>query len=186
MNDAAIYYRKECDYYMRFAKSVVKHRVAILILTVLLMVPSIIGMTKTRINYDMLNYLPSDMDTVIGQNELMEDFGKGAFSFIIVEDMPQKDVADLKKQIEEIDHVESVIWYDSLIDISVPMELLPKDFFQEFNTNHSTMMAVFFNTSTSEDETMDAIRAATKMQLTREEGTAATNKYLKIGRFKKI
>ena len=82
---------------MRFAKAVVKHRVLILILAIALMVPSVVGMACTRINYDMLDYLPDDMDTVIGQNELMEDFGKGAFSMLVIQDMPEKDVAELKK-----------------------------------------------------------------------------------------
>ncbi len=143
---------------MRFSKAVVKYRIPILILAILLMIPSVFGMVATRINYDMLDYLPADMDTVIGQNELMEDFGKGAFSFIIVEDMESKDVSALKEKIEQVDHVETVVWYDSLLDISIPMELLPERIFQEFNTENSTMMAVFFNTATSEDETMDAIR----------------------------
>lgn len=143
---------------MRFSKAVVKYRIPILILTVLLMIPSCLGMLGTRINYDMLDYLPDDMDTVIGQNELMEDFGKGAFSFIIVEDMPNKEVAKLKSQIEQVEHVDSVIWYDTLMDISVPMELLPDSVLREFNTDHSTMMAVFFDSATSADVTMDAIR----------------------------
>lgn len=143
---------------MHFSKAVVKHRVLILILTVILMVPAVFGMAKTRINYDMLDYLPADMDTVIGQQELLDDFGKGAFSFIIVENMEVPDVAQLKKQIEQVDHVETVVWYDSLFDISVPMELLPEDIYREFNTEDSTMMAVFFDSSTSADITMDAIR----------------------------
>ena len=86
---------------MRFSKTVVKYRIPILILALVLMVPSVLGMAGTRINYDMLDYLPEDMDTVTGQNELMEEFGKGAFSFLIVEDMPDKDVARLKKEIEQ-------------------------------------------------------------------------------------
>lgn len=143
---------------MRFSKAVVKYRIPILILTVFLMIPAVIGIANTRINYDMLNYLPEDMDTIIGQNELMEDFGKGAFSFIIVEDMPNKDVATLKAKIEQVDHVDTVIWYDTLFDLSVPMELLPDKIYTEFNTDHSTMMAVFFDSSTSADITMDAIR----------------------------
>ncbi len=143
---------------MRFSKAVVKCRIPILILTVLLMIPACLGMVNTRINYDMLDYLPEDMDTVIGQNELMDDFGKGAFSFIIVENMPNKDVSKLKSQIETVDHVETVVWYDSLMDIDVPMELLPKNIWKEFNTEDATMMAVFFDTATSEDATMDAIR----------------------------
>lgn len=143
---------------MRFSKGVVKFRIPILILAVALMIPALFGMVGTRINYDMLDYLPEDMDTVIGQNELMEEFGKGAFSFIIVEDMPRKDVSRLKEQIRQVEHVETVVWYDSLLDLSVPMELLPDKIYREFNTKHSTMMAVFFDSSTSADITMDAIR----------------------------
>ncbi len=143
---------------MKFSKGVVKLRIPILILALVLMVPAALGMAKTRVNYDMLDYLPEDMDTVTGQNELMEEFGKGAFSFIIVEDMPMKDVAKLKVRIEQVDHVETVVWYDSLMDLSVPMELLPDKVYREFNTDHSTMMAVFFDSSTSADITMDAIR----------------------------
>ena len=143
---------------MRFSKAVVKHRILILIVVLVLMIPSVLGMVGTRINYDMLDYLPEDMETVIGQNELLEDFGKGAFSFIIVEDMPAKDVAALKEKIEQVDHVETVLWYDSIADLSIPMELLPDKIYNEFNTENSTMMAVFFDTSTSSDITMDAIR----------------------------
>ncbi len=143
---------------MRFSKAVVKCRVPILIITLLLMIPAVLGMVGTRINYDMLDYLPSDMDTVVGQDLLKEDFGKGAFSFIILEDMPAKDVVALKEKIEKVNHVETVLWYDDLADISIPMELLPEKVWKEFNTDHSTMMAVFFDSATSEDVTMDAIR----------------------------
>ena len=110
---------------MRFSKAVVKHRVAILIVALILMVPSFLGMAGTRINYDMLDYLPDDMDTVVGQNELTADFGKGAFSLLVVEDMEPKDVAALKGKIEQVEHVDSVVWYDSLADLSLPMEMLP-------------------------------------------------------------
>jgi len=143
---------------MRFSRAVVKYRIPILIIAVLLMVPSVLGMIGTRINYDMLDYLPSDMDTVVGQNELKEDFGKGAFSFIIVEDMKDKDVAALCDKIKEVDHVDSVIWYSTLADISIPKELIPDKIYNEFNTDNATMVAVFFDSATSEDVTMDAIR----------------------------
>ena len=143
---------------MRAAKVIVKNRVLILIISLALMIPSVFGMLNTRINYDMLNYLPDDMDTVIGQDTLKEDFGKGAFSFIIVEDMPAKDVAALKEKIEAVDHVDTVLWYDSLADLSVPMELLPDKLYDAFNQGNATMMAVFFDSATSEDVTMDAIR----------------------------
>ena len=143
---------------MRAAKVIVKNRVLILIISLALMIPSVFGMLNTRINYDMLNYLPDDMDTMIGQDTLKEDFGKGAFSFIIVEDMPAKDVAALKEKIEAVDHVDTVLWYDSLADLSVPMELLPDKLYNAFNQGNATMMAVFFDSATSEDVTMDAIR----------------------------
>ena len=143
---------------MRFSKAVVRGRVAILILTVLLMIPAVFGMLETRINYDMLNYLPDDMDTVIGQNALLENFGKGAFSFIVVENMPEKDVAALQEKLESVEHVETVLWYNSLMDTSIPMQLLPDKLYDAFNTGDATMMAVFFDTATSADETMDAIR----------------------------
>lgn len=110
---------------MKFGKAVVKLRIPILILTLFLMIPSIFGYIGTRVNYDMLYYLPEDMETVIGQNELMDDFGKGAFSFIIAENMSNKDVALLKEKIAQVEHVDTVIWYDSLFDLTIPMEMLP-------------------------------------------------------------
>lgn len=143
---------------MRFTRAVVKHRTIILIITLLLMIPSVLGIANTRINYDMLDYLPEDMDTVIGQNELMHDFGKGAFSFIVVEGMPARDVDTLKARLEKVDHVESVIWYTSFADLSLPMEMLPQKLYDAFNTQDATLMAVFFDSTTSADETMDAIR----------------------------
>ena len=143
---------------MRLSKAVVKNRVLILIIALVLLVPSVLGMANTRINYDMLDYLPEDMDTVVGQNELLADFGKGAFSLIVVEDMPVKDVAALRKRIEAVEHVDSVVWYDTVADLSVPMEILPEKIYNEFNNGNATMLAVFFDSSTSADVTMDAIR----------------------------
>ena len=128
---------------MKFAKSVVKYRIPILLTAALLMLPSFYCMTHTRINYDMLDYLPADMDTVKWQDELMEDFGKGAFSFIVVEGMPVSEVSALKSRIEQVDHVETVLWYDSISDVSVPMELLPDKLYNAFNSGDATMMAVF-------------------------------------------
>lgn len=143
---------------MGLSRAVVKNRVLILVIALILLVPSVFGMLGTRINYDMLNYLPSDMDTVVGQETLKEDFGKGAFSFIVVENMSVKDVAQLKEKLEQVDHVESVLWYDSVADLSIPMEVLPDKLYNEFNTDDATMLAVFFDSATSEDVTMDAIR----------------------------
>lgn len=143
---------------MRVANAIVKYRIPILIITLILMVPSFFGFIGTRVNYDMLNYLPGDMETVIGQNQLLEDFDKGAFSFIILKDMPNREVAELKEKVESIDHVETVLWYNSLADLSVPMEILPDEVYEAFNTDNETMMAVFFDTGTSDDMTMDAVR----------------------------
>ena len=147
---------------MTFAKKIVKLRIPILILSILLLIPSFIGFLKTKVNYDMLTYLPEDMDTVVGQNKLLDEFHKGAFTFIIVENMSEKDVSKLKKDIEAIDHVDTVIWYDSLADLSVPMELIPDKILKEFNTDHSTMMAVFLDSSTSADEAISAVKEIRK------------------------
>ncbi len=144
---------------MKFGKTVVKYHILILVTAVALLVPSAIGMARTRINYDMLTYLPGDMDTVRGQDILMEDFGKGAFSFVIVEDMPLEDISAMKAQIEQVKHVDTVLWYDSFMDLSVPMEMLPQKLYDAFNSGNATMMAVFLETSTSSDDTMEAIRA---------------------------
>ena len=143
---------------MKFSNAVVKYRVPILIVTLVLMVPALLGMIGTRINYDMLDYLPSDMETVIGQEELMNEFGKGAFSFIVMEDMPGKDIAALADNIKNVEHVDTVLCYESLADLSIPKELLPEKVYNAFNNGNATMMAVFFDSSTSADVTMDAIR----------------------------
>ena len=142
---------------MKFGKAVVKARVPIVIVSLLLAALSVLGILGTRINYDMLTYLPKDMETSVGQQVLLDDFGKGAFSFVLVEDMPDKDVSALKEKLAQVDHVESVIWYDSFADISVPKELLPDKLYNAFNSGDTTMLAVFFDTSTSADETMEAI-----------------------------
>lgn len=142
---------------LKFGKAVVKYRIPILIVAVLLLIPSFLGMEGTRINYDMLTYLPSDMETVEGQNILMDDFGKGAFSFVVVEGMDDGQVANLKSQIEQVDHVDTVLWVDSLTDANIPKEVLPQKYYDAFNSGDATMMAVFFDTATSADETMQAV-----------------------------
>ena len=142
---------------MKLGKRIVACRIPILILALALLIPSVIGMAATRINYDMLTYLPDDIDTVTGQDILMDEFGKGAFSFVIVEGMAPKDVSALREQIEQIDHVDSVLWYDSFADVSIPMEMLPKKYYNAFNAGDDTMLAVFFDSSTSADETMTAL-----------------------------
>ena len=144
---------------MKFGKWVVKCRIPILVLAVALLVPSLIGMIMTRINYDMLTYLPGDIDTVVGQDILMDEFGKGALSFVIIEGMDPKDVSSLREDISHVDHVDTVLWYDDFADVSVPMEILPSKLYDAFNSGDSTMLAIFFDTSTSSDDTMEAITA---------------------------
>ena len=147
---------------IKLSKAIVKHRLLILIIAAILIIPSIIGMAGTRINYDMLSYLPDDIETIEGQDILLKDFGKGAFSFVIVDGMEDKDISKLRGKLEKIDNVDSVIWYDSLMDISVPKEVLPDEIYNAFNSGDSTVMAVFFKTSTSADETMQAIKEIRK------------------------
>ncbi|MEG0962196.1 MAG: efflux RND transporter permease subunit [Lachnospiraceae bacterium] len=142
---------------IKFGKGVVKYRIPIFIISLLLLIPSAFGYMNTRVNYDILTYLPKDIETMKGQDILVDEFGTGAFSLCIVEGMENKDVAELRSQMEEVEHVKSVIWYDSLMDLSIPMEFLPKDVIDVFNSENSTLMAVLFDTSMSADETMDAI-----------------------------
>lgn len=140
------------------SRSIVKMRIPILILGILLLIPSALGIVHTRINYDILDYLPAQMDTVKGQNILLDDFGKGGFSLVMVQGMKDKDIVTLKDKMRKVDHVESVIWYDDIMDISVPKEMLPKKYYDAFNKGDTTLMAVFFDTDTSADATMQAIK----------------------------
>ena len=148
---------------VNFGKKVVKYRVLILILGVLLLIPSVFGYLNTRVNYDVLTYLPDNIETMKGQDILVNDFGTGAFSMFIVDGMEEKDVAELKEKIEKVDHVANVIWYDSIADISVPMSMLPDDIYDVFNPDTGTMMAIFFDEGTSSDGTMDAIAQIRKI-----------------------
>ena len=143
---------------MKFGKAVVKSRVVILIVALVLLIPSVIGMINTRVNYDMLNYLPENLETVRGQKTMLEDFHKGAFSFLIFEGMDDKEIVDCEEKIKQVDHVATVLWYDDLADTSIPKELLPDKVYKAFNAGDATLMAVFFDTSSSADETMEAIR----------------------------
>jgi len=142
---------------INLGKKLVKYRIPILVLSILLLIPSIFGIINTRVNYDILYYLPDDIETMIGQDILKEDFGTGAFSMFMVEGMEAKGVAKIKGKIEKVEHVSSVIWYDSLMDISVPIEILPEKFYKAFNSDNSTIMAIFFDDTVSADVTMNAI-----------------------------
>ena len=142
---------------IRFGKAVVKSRWVIFIVGLLLLIPSVLGIAATRINYDILSYLPKDIETMQGQDILTKEFGTGAFSMFVVEGMENKDVAKMKEKVEAVDHVKKVIWYDSLADLSIPMSMLPDKYYKQFNSGKSTLMAIIFDTTTSADETMDAI-----------------------------
>ena len=146
-----------------FGRAVTKHRKLILLIGVLLLIPAGIGYFNTRINYDILTYLPEDIETVKGQNILKDQFGKGAFSLVMVEGMSDKDIAALEDKFRKIDHVESVVWYDSLVGLEMPKEMIPDRFYEAFNKGDTTMMAVFFDTSTSADETIQAIESMRKV-----------------------
>ncbi|SEL00504.1 efflux RND transporter permease subunit [Ruminococcus albus] len=142
-----------------FGKAVVRLRILIVILAFVLAVPAAIGMLKTRINYDILSYLPEDIDTMKGQQIMLDEYGKGGFALVVVEGMEDKDVAALKSKFEKVDTVSEVLWYDSIADISIPKEVLPQDIYEVFNSKdgNSTMMAVFFDKATSADESLEAV-----------------------------
>ena len=149
----------------KFGKGVVKCRVLILILSVALLVPAAIGYFNTRVNYDILSYLPEEIETMKGQEILKDDFGIGAFSLCVVEGMENKDVCALEEKIEDIPHVKKVVWYDTVADLSLPMEVLPDDIYKIFNNDEtdSTLLAVLYDTGMSEDETMDAVKEIRKL-----------------------
>ncbi len=142
----------------KFGRGVVKLRVPILIVSVLLLIPSIFGFVSTRINYDILSYLPSDIETMKGQDIMLDEFGKGGFSLVMLDGMDDKDVEKVKEKIEKVDHVCDVLWYDTLADVSLPKEVLPDDIYDFFNTDNSTMMAVFFDEATSADGSLEAVK----------------------------
>ena len=154
---------------IKFGKKVVKFRIPILIISFLLLIPATFGYVNTRINYDILSYLPGDIETMKGQDILLDEFGTGAFSLCVVQGMDEKDVVSLEEQMREVEHVKDVLWYDSLADISIPMDILPDEVKDAFNNEekNSTLMIVTFDTSMSADETLDAIqeiRGLTKNQ----------------------
>ena len=148
---------------VKVGKKIVKFRVPILILSIILLIPAVWGYVNTRINYDVLTYLPEDIETMQGQEIMTNDFGIGAFSMLMVDGMEDKDIVKLKEKVEKVDGVANVLWYDSLADISVPQSMLPSKLYDEYNTEDGTMMAVFFKDGTSSDETMKAVTEIRKV-----------------------
>ena len=150
---------------IRFGKWVVKHRSLILIIGILLLIPSAFGYFHTRVNYDILNYLPDEIDTMKGQEIMVDEFGTGAFSMCVVEGMSDKDISKMRKEMCKVDGVKDVLWYDSFLDLSVPVEMLPdsiKDVFINKDAD-STILFVLYPNSISADETMDAIESLRKV-----------------------
>ncbi len=150
---------------LKLGEKIVSARVVILILSFVLLIPAAYGYIKTRVNYDILSYLPKDIETMEGQDILVDQFGTGAFSLYVVEGMEDKDISALKEKIENVDHVSKVIWYDSFADLSVPKSMLPDSLYDAFNNDEkdATMMAIIFDDTTSADETMDAIEEIRKI-----------------------
>ena len=144
-------------------KWIARKKYFILAMCLLLIIPSFIGISNTKINYDVLSYLPDSLETVKGQDIMVDDFGMGAFSMVIVENMEEKDVVSLKEQMKKINHVSEVIWYDDLLDISVPIEMIPEKYKKEFNQGNATLLMVLFDDTTSSDSTMDAISELRKL-----------------------
>lgn len=148
---------------INIGKWITKHKNIILVIAFILLIPAGIGYVSTRVNYDVLSYLPERLETIKGQDILVDEFGMGAFSMVVVEDMPMKDVAKLEKQLESIDHVKDVLWYDDAVDISVPTEMIPEDLRKAFFNGKATMMIALFDDTTSADDTMDAITQIRKV-----------------------
>lgn len=142
---------------VKVGKWIARHRILILILGILLTVPSVIGMAKTRVNYDLLSYLPEHLETVKGQDLLVDEYGMGAFSMVVVENMELKDVQELKEQFSGIPHVKNVLWYDDAGDITIPVEMMPDELRKAFFHGDATMMLVLFDNTTSSDEAMSAV-----------------------------
>lgn len=147
----------------KISSLIVKKRMMILIISLVLLIPSVFGYISTKINYDLLTYLPKEIDTMKGQDILKEDFGTGAFSMLVSENMKPKEVSALKEKIQDVPHVKDVIWCDSLLDTSVPMEMLPKDLYEAFNHGDATLLMILYDDTSSAEGTMDAVREIRKI-----------------------
>lgn len=142
---------------IKFGKWIAKHKVIIVIISMLLLIPSFLGMAATRVNYDILSYLPESLETVEGQDIMVDEFGMGAFSMVVVEDMELKDVAALKEKFQNVEHVKDVLWYDSVADLSIPVSMIPEKFKDGFINGDATMMIALFDNTTSSDAAMEAV-----------------------------
>ena len=146
-----------------FGSAVVKVRHLILILSIILLIPSVWGYFHTRVNYDILTYLPDSIETIQGQNILIDEFGTGAITMLIVEDKKDKEIVALEEEIRKVEHVKQVIWYDTFADITIPKEILPEKIRDAFLRDNATMLAITYDTSTSSDDTMEAVAQIRKV-----------------------
>ena len=142
---------------IKVGKWIAKHKVLIVLISMILLIPSVIGMAATRVNYDILSYLPDSLETVEGQDIMVDEFGMGAFSMVVVEDMDLKDVAALKEKFQDVEHVKDVLWYDSVADLSIPVSMIPDKFKDAFFNGDATMMIALFDNTTSSDAAMEAV-----------------------------
>lgn len=142
---------------IKIGKWIAKHKVLIVLISMILLIPSVIGMAATRVNYDILSYLPDSLETVEGQDIMVDEFGMGAFSMVVVEDMDLKDVAALKEKFQDVEHVKDVLWYDSVADLSIPVSMIPDKFKDAFFNGDTTMMIALFDNTTSSDAAMEAV-----------------------------
>lgn len=148
---------------VKVGKWIAKHKVLVLLIGLLLVFPSMIGIAKTRVNYDLLSYLPETLETVKGQDIMVDEFGMGAFSMVVVENMEMKDIQKLEDEFSQVEHVKDVLWYDDVADISLPVEMIPQDLREAFFKGDATMMLVLFDNTTSSDEAMDALTELRKL-----------------------
>ena len=142
---------------IKVGKWIAKHKVIIVIISMLLLIPSFLGMAATRVNYDILSYLPDSLETVEGQDIMVDEFGMGGFSMVVIEDMDLKDVAALKEKFQDVEHVKDVLWYDSVADLSIPVSMIPDKFKDAFFNGDATMMIALFDNTTSSDAAMEAV-----------------------------
>ena len=144
----------------KVGKAIVKLRIPILILSVLLLIPAGIGYVKTKVNYDILYYLPGDIDTMKGQDILMDEFNKGAYATVVVKGMDAKGIEKIEDKIENVEHVTDIISYNSMVGAEVPTEIIPSKYRSYFENQESgcTMFMIFFDDTTSSDGTMAAIQ----------------------------
>lgn len=142
---------------VKVGKWIAKHRILILIIGFLLVIPSAIGMAKTKVNYDLLSYLPEHLETIKGQDILVDEYGMGAFSMVVVENMEMKDVQKLEEEFSNVPHVKEVLWYGDVADISLPVEMIPESIREVFYKDNANLLLVLFDNTTSSDESMDAV-----------------------------